>query len=474
MALTRRTRNATDDVSELVSSDDPRGAKVKQFPASWIKILIAVTVVGCFILWYAVNQKGQARPLERGVAKRQWSSTELIYRESLDKDVHLSLMLTRPEGQTTNDFAALGPHAVSLQIARECGNPRFWFRLVGDALVYVPLYVKEGDKQSWSGTFNLPMEGTYFTDARWFGCDGQADYVSPPQPTEIVAKGSLLVSTTPAMFPEAAWIASRKFRAQGHLPPYLWMALNVSPESANIVEIGETAVSKEGTPIDKAFSGLSNYELVCWVGSKSAEDIRAAFLNLRKQLFSAQRPFKFHMYRMSDFEQPDKLWEDGTKKAFRKCKHVLVSVDEMEKSVSQDEYKKQVTTFVHHLVKCFQDPTFPIWIFSVNEPPMNATTCTTSTRSNTDHPCNAALKDLFANSPFPSHVRLLDNTDVSLPQFDRNHDDVMAVIAMRIFSIVGTQVAKWRAAGQRGAIDGLHRGDKVELNDELLIPYTWK
>jgi hypothetical protein len=473
MALTRRTRNAAGDVSEFATSDDPRGARTKPLPAYWIKVLITVTVVVGVAMCFAVQEKTSASNGERSVARDHWSSTELIYRESFENGVHLSLNFARPESQKTNDFVTLGPHNVSLKITRECVNPRFWLRLVGEALVYIPLSIEGQDKKSWSGTFFIPSEGTYSTDARWFGCDGGTSYISPEQPTQITAQGVRAKSSKSLMFPDGAWITANKFRSQRRLPPYIWTALDFPPESSTLVEASDTVVSKEGTPIDKAFSGLSNYELVCWVGSKSAEDIRTAFLNLRKELYKAQRPFKFHIYPMKNFETPDELWDDGKKRAFRKCKHLLVSVDEMEKPVTQEEYKTQVTTFLHHLVKCFQDPTFPIWMLTVNEPPMNASMCTTATRSNTDHPCNTVLKDLFSTSPFPSHVQLLDNTDVSLPQFDRNQKDIFAVIAMRIYAIVGTRVAQWRDSGQRGAIDGLHRGDKIELNEELLVPYIW-
>jgi hypothetical protein len=213
------------------------------------------------------------------------------------------------------------------------------------------------------------------------------------------------------------------------------------------------------------------------MGSDSMAKIKGDFMTMRSTLFSHQRPFKFHYYNASTFERPDRDWADDTKRRIRKCKHILVSMDDLRESISQDEYKKQVTTFVWHLTKVLRDDTFPIMMLTVNEAPMHASNChaPTMTRS-TDHPCNDVLKHLFRpeSKLFPDQVRLLDNTDLSLPQFDKNRPDITAVIALRIYVLVGKQVADWRAMGQHGAVDGLHRNNTVEPKyetKEYLVPY---
>lgn len=204
-------------------------------------------------------------------------------------------------------------------------------------------------------------------------------------------------------------------------------------------------------------------------------DIRKAFLDLRGQIHPGQRPFKFHYYNISSFVEPDRDWSDDTRKRLRKCKHILVSLDEPIEPVSQEVYREQVTAFVGHSLKVtHEDETFPIWFFSVTEPPMRATNCHSPVmRRTSDHPCNDVLKDLFGGSKtklFPERVHFLDNTDLSMPQLDENRADVLAVIALRIFVLVGKRVAEWRAAGQKGNIDGLHRNGVVEPNFEL-VPY---
>jgi hypothetical protein len=121
--------------------------------------------------------------------------------------------------------------------------------------------------------------------------------------------------------------------------------------------------------------------------------------------------------------------------------------------------------------------TFPIWLFTVNEPPMHASNCHSQfLPRTTDHPCNDVLKHLFRSgaNTFPEQVHLLDNTDLSRPLFDdkSKRDLLLANIALRVFVLVGKGVANWRAKGQRGMIDGMHRGGTVEPNFELL-PYNW-
>jgi hypothetical protein len=53
-------------------------------------------------------------------------------------------------------------------------------------------------------------------------------------------------------------------------------------------------------------------------------------------------------------------------------------------------------------------------------------------------------------STFPSRVKLMDKTDLVYPQFGENYWDNVAVIAMRVFTVVGNQVAEWRQAIEFG------------------------
>jgi hypothetical protein len=206
-------------------------------------------------------------------------------------------------------------------------------------------------------------------------------------------------------------------------------------------------------------------------------DTWTAFLDLRSYIFPGQRPFKFHYYNSTAFVKPDRRWDDETKKRIRKCKHVFVSIDEPSEPVAQGLYVDQVRTFAHHMAHVLHDDaTFPIWLLSVSEPPMRATNCLPPLilPRSTDHPCNDALRHVFAQRELlPPNVHFMDNTDLSLPHFDdpERRADVIAVIAFRMYVVVGKGVADWRAAGQKGDIKGLHRNGTLEPNF-VLEPYV--
>jgi hypothetical protein len=257
----------------------------------------------------------------------------------------------------------------------------------------------------------------------------------------------------------------------------VWVAEDKQGSFRNAAELlqvssgqSKSTVAVEGNPVPKGFHDLSNYELVCWVGSESAERIRDAFLSLRPSISANQRPFKFHYYPLHNLAKPDIEWE-GRKGGFRKCKNVLISVDELKESVSQSDYKNQVEYFINQVIKCLHDETFPIWMLSVNIPPMVSELpklCHSPQKHTHNHPCNDALFDLFdkKRTSFPHQVKLLDNTDLSDAHFDQNSKDIYATIAMRIFSLVGKQVEMWRSVGQKGIKEGLMRNGTLEPNME--------
>ena len=206
------------------------------------------------------------------------------------------------------------------------------------------------------------------------------------------------------------------------------------------------------------------------------EQIRRNFLDIRPSIFPSQRPFKFHMYNMAGFfHRPDRYWSYSDKQRIRKCKHMLMNMEELEGALSQQQYRDQLTSFVGHLLKLMNDTTFPISLFTWMQPPMHATSCFDPfLNRTTDHPCNDVLKNLFPPhaQAFPARVKLIDNTDISLPLLDEGSSSkALANVALRIFAISGHQVSTWRADGQHGEIDGLHRNGTVEPNFDL-VPYT--
>lgn len=395
-----------------------------------------------------------------------------------DYGVHVDFD-TSDDGTSNN----LGLHKVI--VATSCKNPQIWTRVVGDALVNIPL--SEEEPKRWVGSFTLPMEGSYKLESRWQGCDGKGK--KETKYYEFNASGtptSASIPKTSDLFADGAWIASGKVKIsdEGIKPSseYIWAnsAKAIQGKEMTPLQVGTSIIMKESVATDEnafyRFGELSNYEVVCWIGSKSAADIRGAFLALRPQISPHQRPFKFHYYEATNFVKPDTTWLETPLKYFRKCKHILVSLDEPDEALSQLEYKNQVTTFLKHLVNAFnEESTFPalIWMFTNNESPIGAKNCHSPVlKRTTNHPCNDALKDIFKDSPFPSRVRLLDNTDLSSPKLDEGREDIVAAVALRIFVFVGKQVKAWRDAGQIGGVAGLTRNGKTEPN-YALMPYDW-
>jgi hypothetical protein len=206
-------------------------------------------------------------------------------------------------------------------------------------------------------------------------------------------------------------------------------------------------------------------------------EIRESFMALRPQIFKNQRPFKFHFYDIANLQQPDMYWTDDNRRRLRKCKHLLVNLEEFVKPLSQRDYEDQLVNFIGHLLRVMSDDTFPIRVLTWIESPTGTRQCHSPYLPWTnDHPCHDVLHKLFdsENPVFPSRVKLMDNTDLTLPlpteAATGTRPFVLAVMALRIYVIVGEQVAAWRLAGQRGKVDGLYRNGKVEPNFAE-IPY---
>ncbi|GAX23583.1 hypothetical protein FisN_12Hh149 [Fistulifera solaris] len=396
----------------------------------------------------------------------------------VSRGVQLILKLHNTAG---NAYSA-GPHEALLQIAdTTCQYPGFWIRLVGHCLVNIEL--KQESDRMWKGNFAIPMSGPYKVDARWYGCERDRTEWRPlSQSIDMlvhVEQSSPNESGEPnSLFLNKAWVStlSSTLSDKG-LPDYVWklpkqedLSAYTMLEAANsVVLVDDSNTNPNGF---YKFHELGNYELLCFMGSDSAFKLWETFLQLRPQISAGQRPFKFHYYNVSNFVHPDVDWELETKQRLRKCKHILLSLEEPLRPLSQAEFKSQLTTFVGHLLKVMDDSTFPIRLLTFNEPPMNTNNCYPPfvLPRSTDHPCNDVIKDLFRTRAFPERVHLFDNTDLSNPQFDQNANDILAAVALRVFIVVGKQVSDWRAVGQKGMIDGLHRNGIVEPNFDL-IPY---
>ena len=379
--------------------------------------------------------------------------------------------------ESDSKVISLGPHKATMKLTISCPSPGLWLRMEGDALAAVVM--EEKTRDFWEGPFTMPVAGDFSVVAYWYGCECNGR--TPPHRKVLLnmtARGKTVRDplNNRTFFPASVWLPSKKFvEAKAFKQPYVWHSPEIPFQGAHMLKTDESFVTKDSATYPDTeyyrFKELSNYELVCWVGSESAELLHQSFLQLRSLVNVHQRPFKFHLYGSSSFSKPDTSWTEEAKKKFRKCKHILISMDQLEKPSTQTEYVVQVTNFIGHLLRAFPDDTFPIWMFTVMESPAGPTSCTQPVLPRSSHhSCNTALLALFRNSTFPKRVRLMDATDISLPQFGENPKDVAAAIALRIFVLVGAQVAEWRSRNQVGTVDGLQRGAHLEPNFEL-VPY---
>lgn len=484
MAVYRRSRPPPIETENLINVND-NGASRKRSLLPGSQALLAIFF---FVAVFALAAQQHAANDNRQASKSAIDrSSDNGIRTELAPGVSLRLDMARPEDDNAVTADPYTAEVTFHQLHEGCQSPRVWMRVIGDALIYIPM--KSVDAASkWTGAFSFPMDGTYRIEIKWNdGCDTSlSSYTAPRNLT--VTGNSVIPSilrknlSSESIFQEGLWLSSSKFKIKGtnQQQPYIWHDPRLNINDATLLKAsssrGESLVSKEGSFIPDEFQNLSNYELVCWVGSQSAASIREAFLSVRPELFRQQRPFKFHYYNVSNFEKPDQYWDEELKKRFRKCKTILVSVDELEGApVMQADYKRQVKTFLGHLVKAFNDETFPIWMITVNEPPMASSPMCTSPAAvpSSNHPCNDALFALWNEGSLPPRVKLLDTTDLVDPQFGENPKDIVAVIAMRIYTLVGHQVVEWRQRhNQIGKVNGLMRNGKVEPNPSE-VPYDW-
>ena len=401
----------------------------------------------------------------------------------MEENVHLVLDFQKDPNSKN---ITLGPHRATLIISKLCREPLFLMRIVGDEALY-SIAIVQVDESRWNGTFHIPFPGSYVLEPRWYGCQaseytkniiGESMQINVSGDRE--PKQSRLTPThtsIPNLFLEGFWAAPILYTKMPN--KRFWITRDMGTKQPHFVvsstQHGESLVAKEATPIHPRFGDLSNYELMCWIGSESAATIRNSFKSLLPSLAKHQKPFKFHYYPMDDFRRPDREWDTENKLRVRKCKIIIISVDELRESITQDDYRLQVTMLLKHLVKMFDDDSFPIWMLTVNQPSVSNSTsqmCTRPSKLRTNHhPCNDVLFEMFGgySNLFPSRVRLLDNTDLTDPLLDEGLQDAVAVIAMRIFAIAGEQVNWWRLGHQKGVEEGLQRNGIVEPNIQFGI-----
>jgi hypothetical protein len=196
-------------------------------------------------------------------------ANSIYIRQDVAKDASLILQLAQPsQSENSDDIVALGPHKVQLVIHNmSCKNPRFWIRLVGDALVRVDL-AEDSKKRLWSGSFSLPAEGSYSIDARWYGCKGdESTWTSLPEPVVVRAVGSVAPTDHQGesfFTVDSSWVSTKSIQYDEELPEYIWKHPKKPLQPQNLLKTSDSFVLKEGTVADGfyAFDELGNYEIL--------------------------------------------------------------------------------------------------------------------------------------------------------------------------------------------------------------------
>lgn len=475
--------------------------------------LIGVSILVFFwICWnYTINNTATANVLLSPTIEQNVSD------RSLSKGVSIRIVTTKASEKES--IAAVGSgHWAEVKIAHgasSCGDVApFSMRLVGDVLVPIVLQLQNTDSNKkraervWLGQFEVPLPGRYTLDFEWFGCldngavtTGSSQMPSLKEPIELEAAHPEKASSQKTLkgpkdsylFSKSFWLAKAlaglgNVSSTAIVDDYIFADPSFSNRSDDDVIILPSGDDSYKIPVSKSgtftadhgmyrFGETGNYELVCFWGGATMYTIRSLFLAERKFLAPGQRPFKFHYYNITDMVRPDTNWALSDKERCRKCKHIFLSLDDVNLQLSQIDFEWQFVTFVDHLQKLMNDTTFPIWVLTLSSPPTISTSghCHEPyqfTRT-TDHPCNDVIRNVISANSFQPRVHLMDNADIVLPSRGSGlaERSLLANIAMRVFVAVGKGVAEWRAHGQHGLVDGLHRNDTIEPNFKL-VPYT--
>jgi len=240
-------------------------------------------MLACFpavlaLLYFSLAETSPYISVDATTAKGVRNAIEI--RRALSADSALVLHMSRPLEEVSNTTVALGRHMIHVAVGSKCYHPRFWVRMTGPALVAVNM--AQVEKRLWSGSFDLPVEGVYDVDVRWYACGISS--IPPPnetwtplsEPVSLWAIGNatqaegLRSDGNDQLFvPESAWLTTssmENFTGRKY-PEYMWMNPMLDALKGSFLSTaGESMVSLEGTLRDphglKGFYQLTNYEVV--------------------------------------------------------------------------------------------------------------------------------------------------------------------------------------------------------------------
>lgn len=237
-----------------------------------------MAVFYCFTLFFTRDTLGSEASSSQGVQygvrhSRNPKNPRLFQRTVNEATVNLYL-------EQILDRVAFGEHVLKVEVTKHCEAPKFSVRVAGDALVYVRMV--EQSKQNWFGTFEVPNNGSYYLDMRWYGCSPkQSEFQTLKDPVHFQVDSHLQQTNwsstrIPPYFPESsAWMRTKSIPAlssNNDLPSHMWSNVKTDPLVGHLLRTtsaGKGFVLTESTlrhPDDYfSFTDVSNYELVWYV-----------------------------------------------------------------------------------------------------------------------------------------------------------------------------------------------------------------
>lgn len=157
-----------------------------------------------------------------------------------------------------------GPHSVVAKIRSPCKSARLSIKLVGDAIVSVPM--RESPDSLWNGDFTCPLPGVYSVEVQWNGKDCIVVSEHEKMSFSVVdhSLSSPFIQGDP-LFTDSSWV-SAKLRGIDAGPSYLWASPTQAWGSDDVLTLDDTAVVTNGTAREPnnfyRFGELGNYELL--------------------------------------------------------------------------------------------------------------------------------------------------------------------------------------------------------------------
>jgi hypothetical protein len=246
--------------------------QLQQFGSHRIQKFVLCCVVTVLVVFIVAVDNNESTPLAAssllsGLTVNASNGNARVIRKELSaEEFTLIFELTPSQSSLDDTSVSTGDHTAQIVIRnKDCENPNFYLRLVGEALVPILLTQNDGStsrmkkQEKWSGRFSIPVQGKYFVEARWYGCDEERtpDWIPLQFPIEIHAVGARALpehtSKESYLFADSIWLSTSSITNTEKLalPDYVWVDPSASNDpsfiSLPIKDMGGTIATTNGT-----------------------------------------------------------------------------------------------------------------------------------------------------------------------------------------------------------------------------------